>query len=115
RILNRVPNSVLWLLGGTKDANERLRQAAAGQGVSPQRLIFAQKMPNPQHLARYPLADLFLDSMPYGAHTTAADSLWMNVPILTLPGRSFASRVCASLLQAAGVGELACATGEEYV
>ena len=72
-------------------------------------------MDNADHLARYPLADLFLDSSPYGAHTTAADSLWMNVPILTVPGHSFASRVCASLLAAAGVGELACASGEEYV
>ena len=59
-------------------------------------------MDNADHLARYPLADLFLDSSPYGAHTTAADSLWMNVPILTVPGHSFASRVCASLLAAAG-------------
>ncbi len=72
-------------------------------------------MPNPQHLARYPLADLFLDSMPYGAHTTAADSLWMNVPILTLPGRSFASRVCTSLIRAAGIGELECSSADDYV
>ena len=115
QILNRVPNSVLWLLGASEEANERLRQAAMGQGVSRERLVFAQKMPNPQHLARYPLADLFLDSMPYGAHTTAADSLWMNVPILTLPGRCFASRVCTSLIRAAGVGELECSSADDYV
>jgi len=115
-ILNRVPGSVLWLLSGTTaDANERLRQAAAERGVSVDRLVFAEKKPNPDHLARYPLADLFLDSMPYGAHTTAADSLWMNVPILTLPGRSFASRVCTSLIRAAGVGELECASPDDYV
>jgi predicted O-linked N-acetylglucosamine transferase (SPINDLY family) len=115
-ILGRVPGSVLWLLSGTTaEANERLRQAAVERGVAGERLVFAEKMPNPDHLARYPLADLFLDSMPYGAHTTAADSLWMNVPILTLPGRSFASRVCTSLIRAAGVGELECSSPEDYV
>lgn len=114
-VLKQVPNSVLWLLTGTADANDRLRRAAAEQGVAPDRIIFADKMANPDHLARYPLADLFLDSMPYGAHTTAADSLWMNVPIVTWAGRSFASRVCASLVRAAGVPELACASPEEYI
>lgn len=114
-VLKQVPNSVLWLLTGTPDANDRLRRAAAEQGVAPDRIIFADKMANPDHLARYPLADLFLDSMPYGAHTTAADSLWMNVPIVTWPGRSFASRVCASLVRAAGAPELACASAEDYI
>jgi predicted O-linked N-acetylglucosamine transferase (SPINDLY family) len=114
-ILTRTPGSVLWLLTGTSDSDARLRKAASDHGVSPDRLIFAEKLRNQEHLARYPLADLFLDSMPYGAHTTAADSLWMNVPILTWPGRSFASRVCASLVRAAGAGELVCATAEEYV
>lgn len=95
KILAGVPNSVLWLLSGAPEANQRLQQAAVARGVSAGRLIFAQKMPNPQHLARYPLADLFLDSMPYGAHTTAADSLWMNVPIITLPGRSALRRASA--------------------
>jgi predicted O-linked N-acetylglucosamine transferase (SPINDLY family) len=114
-ILNQVPGSVLWLLTGTSEANDRLRKAAGEQGVSPGRIIFADKRANPDHLARYALADLFLDSLPYGAHTTAADALWMNVPIVTLAGRSFASRVCASLVRAAGVGELACATPEAFV
>lgn len=114
-ILARVPDSVLWLLGATKEANERLRQAAVERGVAGERLIFAEKVPNPEHLARYPLADLFLDSMPYGAHTTAADSLWMGVPILTLSGRSFASRVCTSVIRAAGIGELECSSPEDYV
>ena len=80
------------------------------RGISPERLVFAEKKPNPEHLARYPLADLFLDTFPYGAHTTASDAMWMGVPILTLPGRSFASRVCASLVRAAGIGDLVCAT-----
>jgi hypothetical protein len=114
-ILKRVPDSVLWLLTGTADTNERLQQAAADRGVSPERIIFADKKPNPDHLARYPLADLFLDTLPYGAHTTASDALWMNVPILTLPGRSFASRVCASVVHAAGVGELVCSSAEDYI
>jgi len=114
-VLTAVPESVLWMLTGTEDANARLRQAAADAGVAPERIIFADKMANPQHLARYPLADLFLDSLPYGAHTTAADSLWMNVPILTLPGRSFASRVCADLLTAAGLADMVCDSPDAFV
>jgi predicted O-linked N-acetylglucosamine transferase (SPINDLY family) len=114
-ILARVPNSVLWLLTGTADTNDRLKKAAIQAGIPPDRIIFADKKRNPDHLARYPLADLFLDSLPYGAHTTAADSLWMNVPILTLAGRSFAARVCASLVSAAGIPELAVSTPDEYV
>lgn len=114
-ILRHVPGSVLWLLSGTADANERLRQKAAELGVSPGRLVFADKRANPDHLARYRLADLFLDTFPYGAHTTGSDSLWMGVPVLTLRGRSFASRVCASLVHAAGIPELICETPNDYV
>ena len=114
-ILRRVPGSVLWLLTGTPDTNERLRELARAQGIEPERLVFAEKKANPDHLARYVLADLFLDNMPYGAHTTAADSLWMGVPVLTLPGRSFAARVCASLVTAAGVPETICTDGDDYV
>lgn len=114
-ILDRVPGSVLWLLSGGEAAQERLRSYAAGRGIAPERLIFAEKLANPQHLARYPLADLFLDTMPYGAHTTASDALWMGVPMLTLSGRSFASRVCGSLLRSAGLPELVCASPDEYV
>ena len=95
-ILGRVPDSVLWLLSGTAtEANERLRKAPPTRGVARQRLVFAEKMPNPDHLARYPLADLFLDSMPYGAHTTASDSLWMGVPMLTLSGPQLRRRASA--------------------
>jgi len=114
-ILTQTPGSVLWLLTGSAEANERLRMAAAEQGVAPERLIFADKKNNPDHLARFPLADLFLDTMPYGAHTSAADSLWMGVPILTLSGRSFAARVCASLVRSAGVEELECTTAADYI
>ena len=114
-ILGRVPNSVLWLLTGDDETNARLKRAASEQGIAPERLVFAPRAANPEHIARYPLADLFLDSMPYGAHTTAADSLWAGVPVLTLPGRTFAARVCASVVHAAGVPELVCATPEAYV
>jgi predicted O-linked N-acetylglucosamine transferase (SPINDLY family) len=114
-ILSSVPDSVLWLLTGTEGANERLRQAAASYGIPAERIIFAAKLLNPDHLARYPLADVFLDSSPYGAHTTAADALWMGVPIVTFTGRTFPARVCASVVRAAGVPELACPSAEAYV
>lgn len=114
-ILARVPKGVLWLLGGTEAAQDRLRQAASQAGIDPARLVFAGKLPNPQHLARYRLADLFLDTAPYGAHTTASDALWMGVPVLTLSGRSFASRVCGSLVRAAGLPEMVCETPQDYV
>ncbi|MFE1597567.1 O-linked N-acetylglucosamine transferase, SPINDLY family protein [Methylobacterium sp. ID0610] len=114
-ILANVPGSVLWLLTGAAEANERLRQEAAAQGIAPERLVFAAKEPNPRHLARSALPDLFLDSFPYGAHTSAADALWMGVPVLTRPGRSFAARVCSSLVRAAGIPEMICTSAEDYV
>ena len=114
-ILGRVPGSVLWLLAGSEAANARLKAYAAERGVAPERIVFADKMANADHLARYALADLFLDTTPYGAHTTASDALWMGVPVLTFSGRSFASRVCGSLVRAAGLAELVCASAEEYV
>ena len=115
KILERVPCGVLWLLASGPDNDERLRKYAADRGIMPERIVFAEKLPNPAHLARYPLADLFLDNLPYGAHTTASDSMWMGVPILTLSGRTFASRVCASLVRAAGIGEMHCTTEQEYI
>ena len=114
-ILAQVPDSVLWLLSGDAATHERLRAAAAARGVAPDRLLFAAKAGNPQHLARIALADLFLDTSPYGAHSTAADALTMGVPVLTVPGRSFASRFCASVVTAAGLPDLVCATTDEYV
>lgn len=114
-ILEMVPDSVLWLLGGTEATNERLRQQATQRGIDSKRLIFAEKLPHADHLARYPLADLFLDSTPYGAHTTGSDSLWMGVPVLTLSGRSFASRVCGSLVRSAGIPELVCTSVQEFI
>jgi len=114
-ILERVPNSVLWLLDRNPATNERLRDFAAQRGIARERLVFAPKLANPYHLARYPLADLFLDTLPYGAHTTASDALWMGVPILTLSGRGFASRVCGSLARSAGLSDLICDSAEGYV
>jgi predicted O-linked N-acetylglucosamine transferase (SPINDLY family) len=114
-ILGRTPGSVLWLLAGSDAANARLRGYAAERGVAADRIVFAGKMANADHLARYVLADLFLDTTPYGAHTTASDALWMGVPVLTLAGRSFPSRVCGSLVRSAGLPELVCASAEEYV
>jgi hypothetical protein len=114
-ILTRVPDSVLWLLDGCEGTSKRLREHAERLGVAPERLIFAGKMNNPEHLARYPLADLFLDNLPYGAHVTASDALWMGVPILTFSGRGFASRVCGSLVRAAGLPEMICSSAEDYI
>gem|GEM_PF-1564387 len=100
RVLAAVPESVLWLLDGPAAPNLRLRAEACG--IDPARLVFAPALPLADHLARLSLADLALDTRPYGSHTTASDALWVGVPILTAPGAGFASRVAASLAQAAG-------------
>ena len=113
-ILSGVPGSVLWLLAGDEPTNDRLRDHAERHGIGRERLVFADKLPHADHLARYRLADLFLDSSPYGAHTTASDALWMGVPVLTFSGRCFASRVCGSLVRAAGLPELVCRDAEEF-
>jgi predicted O-linked N-acetylglucosamine transferase (SPINDLY family) len=114
-ILSAVPNSVLWLLTGDEATNQRLRDAASERGVSAERILFAHKAAPPHHLARIALADLFLDTTPYGAHSTAADALTVGLPILTLQGRSFAARFCSSVVAAAGLEDLICHTPEEYV
>ncbi|HVI51610.1 MAG TPA: hypothetical protein VM661_10400 [Candidatus Sulfotelmatobacter sp.] len=114
-ILKSVPGSVLWLLQGPEESNERLRQLAAQHGVAPERIVFAQKLRNPDHLARYQHADLFLDTTPYGAHTTASDAMWMGIPVLTLEGRGFASRVCGSLVTSAGMADMICPDSDAYI
>jgi predicted O-linked N-acetylglucosamine transferase (SPINDLY family) len=114
-ILRHMPGSVLWLLKGSDETDARVTQCAAQHGVAPERVVFAERTGNPQHLARYPLADLFLDTLPYGAHTSASDALWLGVPVLTLPGRSFAARVCGSVVRAAGLPELVCSSPADYV
>jgi predicted O-linked N-acetylglucosamine transferase (SPINDLY family) len=114
RILNEVDESVLWLFEDNAIASANLKRAAQLRGVDPNRLIFAKSLPQPNHLARYSLADLFLDSFPYNAHTTASDALWAGLPILTLNGKSFASRVASSLLSAIGLEQLITTTQQDY-
>jgi len=114
-ILKRTPGSVLWLLESTPETMNRLRLMATQYGVASERLIFAPKLANAHHLARYPQADLFLDTSPYGAHTTASDALFMGVPVLTFSGRCFASRVCSSLVRSAGLPDLVCDSPAHYV
>jgi predicted O-linked N-acetylglucosamine transferase (SPINDLY family) len=114
-ILKGVPKSVLWVIDTSDETKNRLWQYAEQNGIERARIVFASKMQNAYHLARYALADLFLDTAPYGAHTTASDALWMGLPVLTLSGRSFASRVCGSLVRAAGLPELVCHSPQEFV
>jgi predicted O-linked N-acetylglucosamine transferase (SPINDLY family) len=106
RLLARVPGSVLWLLQDNPAAARNLRQEAALRGVDPARLIFAARLPTDEHLARHRLADLFLDTLPYNAHTTSSDALWAGLPVLTCLGGAFPARVAASLLHAVGLPEL---------
>lgn len=114
RILSRVENSVLWILADNQWASRNLQKEAEKRGVGKERIIFAQRMPMPDHLARHRCADLFLDTSPYGAHTTASDALWVGLPVLTLQGRSFPARVCSSLLHAIGLNEMIAKTQQEY-
>lgn len=114
RILSRVPGSVLWLLETSEAAKTHLRAEAARCGVAPDRLIFAPKVPLPDHLARHRLADLFLDTLPYNAHTTASDALRMGLPIVTCAGATFASRVAASLLTVVGRPDLITTSLSDY-
>jgi len=114
RILRQVDGGVLWLLEDNPKASSNLRQEAAKRGVNPERLVFAKRMALPEHFARHRSADLFIDTLPYNAHTTAIDALWAGLPVLTLPGEAFASRVAASLLKAIRLPELITATQDEY-
>lgn len=114
-ILEGAPGAVLWLYEGSPGVAANLRARAEEAGIDPERLIFAAPAPHADHLARQGLADLVLDTWPYGAHTTASDALRMGVPLLTLPGKSFASRVGASLLTALGLPELIAPDVQAYV
>jgi predicted O-linked N-acetylglucosamine transferase (SPINDLY family) len=106
---------VLWLPSADAEAKSRLLAAASAHGVAAERLVFAAYLPSAdEHLARLPLADVFLDTLPYNAHATANDALWMGVPVLTQSGGTFAGRVAASLLHALDVPELIAKTAEEY-
>jgi predicted O-linked N-acetylglucosamine transferase (SPINDLY family) len=115
RLLAAVPGSVLWLLQDSAAAAENLRGAACAAGIDPARLVFAGRLPHAEHLARHRVADLFLDTLPYNAHTTASDALWAGLPVLTCAGTTFAGRVGASLLRAVGLSELITSTSDEYM
>jgi predicted O-linked N-acetylglucosamine transferase (SPINDLY family) len=106
-LLREVSGAVLWLRTGAPEARRNLEEAARQRGVEPARLVFAGLAESmDEHLARHRLADLFLDTFPYNGHTTVCDALWAGLPVVTCSGRSFASRVGASLLQAAGLSDL---------
>src|SRR5690606_37454309 len=109
-----VPGSVLWLLECNRWARDNLTREAALRDIDPTRLVFAPRVPIAEHLARHALADLFLDTLPYNAHTTASDALWMGVPLITCPGHTFTSRVAGSLLHAAGLPELVADSLDAY-
>ena len=114
RLLAQVEGSVLWLLDGNPVVAPNLRREAQARGISPERLIFAPRMPLANHLARYRLADLFLDTLPVNAHTTASDALWVGLPVLTCLGNAFVGRVAASLLNAVGLPELITTSLAQY-
>ena len=114
-MLRQTPGSVLWLMVPAAGTQQHMRDLLSEQGIDPARLIFAERWNNAAHIARYPLADIVLDTFPYGAHTTASDALWMGVPVIAWVGRSFASRVCGSLLRAAGVPGLICHSDAEFI
>ena len=114
RILKRVDGSVLWLLDAVAPFAQNIRRHAQSHGVAPERILFAPDRAPAQHLARLSLADLFLDGLPYNAHTTASDALWAGVPLITRRGSAFPGRVAASLLEAAGLPELVAESQDDY-
>lgn len=115
KILAQVEGSVLWLMDSGAAVSANLRREAKARGIDPARLVFAARLPLAQHFERLQLADLCLDTLPYNAHTTANDALFVGVPILTRSGRAFAARVCASLVTAAGMPELIVPDRAEYI
>ena len=114
RLLQGLPGSVLWLLRENPGAEANLRREAQARGIDPARLVFAGRLKVDEHLARHRLADLFLDTLPYNAHTTASDALWAGLPVLTCQGSAFAARVAGSLLHAVGLPELVTQNAADY-
>ena len=113
-LLQQLPDAVLWLLHWNDTAPAQLRLEAQARGIDPARLVFAPKVGLSEHLSRFALADLFIDTWPCNGHTTASDALWAGVPVITYAGENFASRVAASLLKAVGLPELACDSLADY-
>lgn len=114
RLLDQVPNSVLWLIKGHSLVEENLTRAAVARGVAPERLRFSERVPTPEYVARLSLADLFLDTLPYNAGATANDALWAGLPVLTCTGDTYTGRMAGSLLRAAGLPELVVSSLAEY-
>lgn len=114
-VLRQCPDSMLWLVGGGADVDERLRKTASLHGIAEERLVFAPRMNLASYLANYQLADLFLDTFFYSAGTTGSDALWSGLPVLSCPGQTFTSRVAASLLHAVGLPELIAETPSAYI
>jgi predicted O-linked N-acetylglucosamine transferase (SPINDLY family) len=114
RVLRQVPGSVLWLLADNPFAQANLTRVASEEGIAPERLVFAPRAQPADYLARFQLADLFLDTFPYNAGTTASDCLWMGTPILTRSGKTYISRMAGSLLTAVGLPDLITTSIEEY-
>jgi predicted O-linked N-acetylglucosamine transferase (SPINDLY family) len=114
RILSQVDHSVLWLLSDIGETKANLQREASARNIDPQRLIFAKRVPPADHLARHAVADLFVDTVPCNAHTTASDALWAGLPILTCTAETFSGRVAASLLNSIGLPELITTTLEDY-
>ena len=114
RILHKVENSVLWLIGSNEWAKQNLGKEAENHGIESKRLIFANQLPHSDHLARLKVADLFLDTFNVNAHTTTSDALWSGIPVITKLGNGFASRVAASILKAVGLSELVVQNEKEY-
>ena len=115
RLLKKIDNSVLWLIDGNSEATENLKKEAKIRNIDVCRLIFAKRMKLEDHLARHKNADLFLDTLPYNAHTTASDSLWAGLPVLTCLGKAFPGRVAASLLRSLDLPELITYSENEYI
>ena len=114
RLLANVKNSVMWLFTSNNLAEVNLKNEAQKRGINPNRLVFAKTLPNDEHLSRIKLADLFLDTFNFNAHTTACDALWVGIPVVTLMGKSFASRVAGSLLYSLEIPELITTSKEDY-
>tara|TARA_E500000331_G_C16994757_1_gene599326 strand:- start:156 stop:695 length:540 start_codon:yes stop_codon:yes gene_type:complete len=114
RLLKQIDGSVLWLFKANKWSEYNLKSEAEMRGIKAERIIFAERLSQSEHMARQKLADLFLDTFNVNAHTTTSDALWAGLPVITKTGKSFAARVAGSLLTAVGLPELITETEEEY-